>query len=162
MLRPLFLSLVLAAVPFALLAQDAPRRIELEMTPEEFRAAGLDGLTADQLARLNVWLGRTLDAETAKAAETARAQVKEANRGFLDFGSSEPIVARIAGEFRGFGQGRSYTLDNGHVWEQVDDARLAGVRLQDPGVTIAPALVGNVWYLAVDGYNRRAKVKRIK
>lgn len=161
-LRPLALSLALVLMPMAVLAQDAPRLIEQEMTPEEFRAAGLDRLSPEQLASLNAWLGRTLDVETAKAAETARAEVKEASRGFLSFGSTEPIVARIQGEFRGFGKGRRYTLDNGHVWEQVDDARLAGARLDSPTVTIAPAVIGNVWYLSVEGYNTRAKVQRIE
>lgn len=162
MIRPLALSLALALSPFVAQAQDGPRLIEQEMSPEEFRAAGLDRLSAEQLANLNAWLGRTLESETARAAETAREEVKDASRGFLDFGSSEPIAARIQGEFRGFGKGRRYALDNGHVWEQVDEARLAGVRLESPDVTIAPALIGNVWYLSVKGYNTRAKVRRIE
>ena len=71
-------------------------------------------------------------------------------------------MGRIAGEFRGFGSGRSYTLDNGQVWQQIDDASLAGVRMTNPAVKITPSLIGNAWYLAIDGYNTRAKVQRIK
>ena len=161
-LRPLALSLALALVPMAAVAQDAPRLIEQEMTPEEFRNAGLDRLSPEQLASLNAWLGRTLSQETAAAAAAAKSKIEQENRGFLSFGSAEPIVAHIQGDFRGFGKGRTYTLDNGHVWEQVDDARLAGVRLQDPATRISPAAIGNVWYMSVEGYNKRAKVKRIK
>lgn len=153
--------LILAAALAALPALAAPP-IQQQMSPEEFRAAGLDKLTPEELARLNTWLGRTLEVETARAATEAKKRVEDDNRGFLNFGSSEPIRSSIAGEFRGFGSGRSYTLANGQVWRQTDDASLAGVRLTDPAVVITPSLVGNVWYMAVGRYGTRAKVVRIK
>lgn len=154
------LALVAAiALPSVALAKDP---IEREMTPEEFRAAGLDKLSPDELAALNAWLGRKIDRETAVAAEQAKERVEEENRGFFHFGKSEPIVATLQGEFRGFRKGREYTLDNGQVWRQTDEATLAGVRLDNPAVRINPSIIGNAWYLAVDGYNTRAKVERIK
>ena len=161
LLRPLLPLALLAAIalPSLALAKDP---IEREMTPEEFRAAGLDKLSADELAALNAWLGRKIDRETAVAAEQAKERVEEENRGFFHFGNSEPIVARMQGEFRGFRKGREYTLDNGQVWRQIDDATLAGVRLDAPSVRINPSIMGNAWYLAVEGYNTRAKVERVK
>jgi hypothetical protein len=157
-LRSILLVALLALAPAAA-AQDA---IEKQMTPEEFKAAGLDKLSADELARLNAWLNRTLDVETEKAAVAAKKKVEDDNRGFFNFGSAEPVVSKITGEFRGFARGREYTLENGHVWKQLDDASLAGVRLSAPEVRITPSLIGNAWYLAVTGYNKRAKVQRIK
>ena len=56
----------------------------------------------------------------------------------------------------------TYTLDNGQVWEQIDDARLASAQLTNPKVKITPTMVGNGWYLAVEGFNTRAKVQRVK
>lgn len=156
--RPLALAMMIAVAP----AASAQQRIEQQMTPEQFKAAGLDRLTPQELANLNAWLGGKLEVETAKATETAKKKVEEENRGFFNFGSTEPIVGKVAGEFRGFGKGRSYTLDNGQVWQQTDDASLAGVRLDAPAVRITPALVGNVWYLSIEGYNTRAKVQRVK
>lgn len=153
--------LVLAAALAALPALAAPP-IQQQMTPEEFRAAGLDKLSAEELARLNAWLGRTIETETEKAASAAKKRVEDDNRGFFNFGSSEPIRSSIVGEFRGFGNGRSYTLANGQVWRQTDDASLVGVRLTDPAVTITPSLVGNAWYLSVGRYGTRAKVVRTK
>lgn len=153
--------LVLAAALAALPALAAPP-IQQQMTPEEFRAAGLDKLSAEELARLNAWLGRTIETETEKAASAAKKRVEDDNRGFFNFGSSEPIRSSIVGEFRGFGNGRSYTLANGQVWRQTDDASLVGVRLTDPVVTITPSLVGNAWYLSVGRYGTRAKVVRTK
>jgi hypothetical protein len=140
----------------------APSRIEQQMTPEQFRAAGLDRLTPEQLANLNAWLNRTLVAETQKAAAWAKQKVQDDSRGFLSFGSSEPILSRVSGEFRGFAQGRRHVLANGQEWEQVDAASLAGVRLAEPEVKIIPSMVGNAWYMQVGKYGTRAKVRRIK
>lgn len=153
----LFAALLAASLPLA--AQDS---IRTQMSPEEFKAAGLDKLSADELARLDAWLNRTVSVESEKAAVAAKKTVEKEARGFFSFGSNEPVVARIVGEFRGFGRGREYTLDNGNIWQQVDDARLAGARLENPQVQVTPSLIGNAWYLAVDGYNTRAKVQRIK
>lgn len=136
--------------------------IEQQMTPEQFRAAGLDRLTPEQLANLNAWLNRTLVVETQKAAAQAKQKVEDDSRGFLSFGSSEPISSRVAGEFRGFAQGRRYVLANGQEWEQMDAATLAGVRLAEPEVKITPSVVGNAWYMQVGKYGTRAKVRRIK
>ena len=168
-LRPFALASVLLATLLAVplvFAQQAGDRIEQQMTPEQFKAAGLDQLSAEQLQNLNAWLNRTLVVETTKAATQAARQTKEKiedeNRGFLNFGSDEAITGRLQGEFRGFGKGREYQLDNGQSWRQIDSASLAGVRLQNPQVTIKPSMVGNAWYLRIEGYNTAAKVQRIK
>lgn len=142
--------------------KQATGQIEKQMTPEQFKAAGLDKLSPEELAHLNAWLNRTLDTETTKAAVQAEKKVKDENRGFFNFGSSEPIVSKMTGEFRGFAQGRKYTLENGQVWHQTDSATLAGVRVNNPDVKINPSVIGNAWYLQIQGYNTRAKVERLK
>lgn len=163
MLRKAAFALLLCGGCSGALAQGAAQRpIEQQMSPEEFRAAGLGKLSSDELARLNTWLNRTIDTETTKAAEQAENKVKQEARGFFDFGSQEPIVSRITGEFRGFQKGRRYLLENGQEWQQIDEASLAGVRKASPAVRVTPSLVGNAWYLAIDGYNTRAKVLRTK
>lgn len=152
------------AWPLATQAQDtagAPR-IEQQMTPEQFRAAGLDQLTPGQLANLNAWLNRTLVVETERAAAQAKKKVEDESRGFLSFGSNEPVLGQIKGTFDGFGQGRRFMLANGQEWEQVDATTLHGVRLVDPEVRITPSVMGNAWYMKVGKYNTRAKVRRIK
>ena len=155
-------ALLACAMP--VLAQDAATAppIEQQMTPDQFKAAGLDKLSPAELANLNTWLNRTISTETAKAAEQASKKVKDENRGFFNFGSAEPIASKMTGEFRGFGKNKTYTLENGQVWRQIDDASLAGVRKTAPGVRITPSLIGNAWYMAIDGYNTRAKVIREK
>jgi hypothetical protein len=160
-IRSLAVAIVLACMA-PVFAQTAQPAIEKQMTPEQFKAAGLDKLSAGELANLNTWLGRTLETQTARAAADAKQQVVRENRGFLSFGSDEPIKGRITGQFDGFQKGRIYTLDSGQVWKQIDDAQLAGVRLTNPEVNIKPALMGDTWYMAVGRYHTRAQVKRIK
>jgi hypothetical protein len=136
--------------------------IEQQMTPDQFKAAGLDKLSPQELANLNAWLNQAVEAETAKATSRAKSKFEDENRGFWHFNSDEPIVAHIVGEFRGFGAGKTYTLDNGQVWRQIDDASLVGVRKTDPAVRLTPSIIGNAWYLGLDGYGTRTKVQRVK
>ncbi|HBS64368.1 MULTISPECIES: hypothetical protein [Stenotrophomonas] len=147
--------------------------LQQQMTPEEFKAAGLDKLKPAELAALNNWLQGKVAAVAADVREQVREQVKEQareegrqevivkNRGFFDFGSSEPIISTLEGEFRGFGKGRRYVLANAQEWEQTDSASLSGIRAQSPQVTITPGVMG-AWYLQVKGANTRAKVRRVK
>ena len=163
---PIALTL-LALVSAAWAQQASPQsgNVEQQMSTDEFKAAGLDKLSAQELAALNAWLQRKVVQETAKVAETAkeegRKEVAEKNRGFFDFGSTEAIESSIVGEFKGFAQGRKYTLENGQVWEQIEPASLAGVRKTNPKVRVKPGLFNN-WFMQIDGYNTQAKVRRIK
>lgn len=159
-------TLIMVSAPT--LAQDA-RPLQQAMSAEEFRAAGLDKLSAEELARLNTWLDRRVEQQTTAAVAAAveqardegRREVVEENRGFFHFGSQEPIEAAVVGEFTGFGSRKRYTLDNGQVWQQVDSATLAGVRKTNPRVRIRPGALG-AWWMSVDGYNTQAKVQRVE
>ncbi|WP_286069528.1 hypothetical protein [Stenotrophomonas sp. 57] len=143
--------------------------LQQQMSPTEFKAAGLDKLSAQELATLNRWLQGKVEAATTEAVAAVREQAREEgrqevivkNRGFFDFGSNEPITGVLQGEFRGFSKGRVYVLDNGQEWEQTDATSVVGVRKQSPRVSIKPGVMG-VWYMKVDGVNTQPKVQRTK
>ncbi|WP_313460429.1 hypothetical protein [Stenotrophomonas sp.] len=173
-LRMLATAAVLLGLASPALAQRVVEGdLQQQMTPAEFKAAGLDKLSAAELAALNGWLQGKVAAVTAGVREQVREEVREEareegrqevivkNRGFFDFGSKEPIVSTLQGEFRGFGKGRRYVLANKQEWEQTDDVTLAGVRRTDPEVSISPGVMG-VWYLQLKGVNTKAKVQRVK
>ena len=165
-LRIPFALLMFAFAPLAWAQQPAlTADVQQQMSAEQFKAAGLDKLSAKELAALNAWLQQKVSSETAvaveKAREEGRKEVVEKKRGFFDFGSAEPIESVIAGEFNGFGKGKQFTLQNGQVWEQTESATLAGVRKSDVPVKIKPGALG-VWFMQVKGYNTQAKVRRIK
>ena len=159
-IHPLRSAALIGLLAMSCAATAAEPSLRERMSPEQFASAGLDKLSAQELAYLDSWLNGTLAEVSDQAAMQAKEQVESEHRGFFNFGSSEPIRARIQGEFRGFGQGRTWQLDNGQVWRQTDNARLAGVRVEQPQVVITPAMIGNAWYMQVDGYNTRAKVQR--
>lgn len=171
-MKPHHLPLLFAAIALPVLplqqayAQRAPQGdLQQQMSPEEFAAAGLHKLDAAELRALDNWLQGRVEQATVSVRESAREEGRQEvivkNRGFLSFGSSDPIQAGLEGEFRGFAKGRQYTLDNGQVWEQTDNASVSSVRKQAPRVRITPGLM-NVWYLQIEGLNTRAKVQRIK
>lgn len=166
-LRMFFVLVALAFAPLAWGQQSPPltANVEQQMSAEQFKAAGLDKLSPQELAALNAWLQHKVVQETAKAVEIAkeegRKEVVDKSRGFFDFGTAEPIESNIVGEFKGFSNGKKYTLANGQVWEQVEPATLAGVRKTDPKVSIKPGIF-NSWFLKIEGYNTSAKVRRIK
>ena len=164
----LFLFFLLFTATFHVATQEnaAPRALQQAMSEAEFKAARLDKLSPSELAALNAWLQRKVIQETevavAAAKETTRKEVEQENRGFFDFGTKEPIESAIAGEFKGFAQGRQYTLENGQVWEQIEPVSLAGVRETNPAVSIKPSNFGNKWFMQIEGYNTAAPVRRIK
>lgn len=143
--------------------------LQQQMSATEFKAAGLDKLNAAELATLNRWLQGKVEAATTEAVAAVREEAREEgrqevivkNRGFFDFGSNEPISGVLQGEFRGFGKGRIYVLDNGQQWEQTDTTSVSGVRKQSPKVSISPGVMG-VWYMKVEGVNTQPKVRRTK
>ena len=143
-------------------AQEKAPPIQQQMSAEEFKAAGLDKLTPAELVQLNQWLNRRIDTAATQAATEATERVQRQARGFLSVGGdNETIEAHIDGEFNGFASRRVYRLDNGQEWEQTDATRLEGVRRSNPKVVINPGVMG-AWFMRIEGYNTRAKVRRVK
>lgn len=160
-MRPMYAVLVFALL--ALIAADTLRAqefssLEERMSAKEFRESGLDKLSAEELANLNRWLR-----ERAPSTVVAPAAAPVDDRTGFPAGRNEPdkIVSRLTGSFRGWTGSTQFRLENGQVWQQTDDTTFGGVSLESPQVTIDKGMFG-AWYLRVEGYNSRAKVKRIR
>ena len=151
-------GLLLDATPLIVLAQQFSS-LEERMSPADFKAAGLDKLSPEELARLNAFV-RT---EMEQRVSEARGKQDPKRVGFHDSGANrDVIVSTITGRFTGWDGGTTFHLANGQVWHQINsDSRLAGIRLQDPVVTIKPGLFGS-WELTVKGYSAVAKVERVE
>ncbi len=160
----LSVALAMACATPALAQRTVGGDVQTQMSSQEFKAAGLDKLSPQELAVLNGWLQGKVAKATAVALEDAKEQGRQEvivkNRGFFDFGSREPIESAVVGEFAGFSKGRKYILANGQEWEQTDATPLSA-RKSAPAVKIKPGIAG-VWYMQIDGYNTMAKVRRIK
>jgi hypothetical protein len=159
-----FALCVAAAAPLAFAQQFSS--LEERMSTADFKAAGLDKLSPEELAKLNAFIRNEVNVRTEQAHE---AGAREQNRndaariGFLDYhGDRNEIVSRIPGTFKGWSGGTTFTLENGQVWRQIDDSTLAGVHVENAVVHITPSLVGNGWFLQVEGYGSYAKVERVQ
>jgi hypothetical protein len=153
-LLPLLMSVVLA-LPAAAFAADQYVPLQQRMTPEEFKAAGLDKLSPDELTNLDNWLsghGKVI----TKVVDQSGIPV------FYGKGEKPgPITARVQGNFSGFNGHGQYALDNGQVWQQADTSKISCMSSDSPKVTIRRSLMGN-WMMSVDGCNDTTSVKRIK
>jgi hypothetical protein len=179
--RPLLWAPLIAALAATSFGATEPGLLQRLLTPGEFHRAGLDRLTPEELEFLNARLAAT--GVSARQAEPRSPSEETAPlappspqlpQGEAAFGNEQQlhlqaerlqrvpssIRSRIRGAFSGW-EGRTvFSLENGQVWRQVDGARFS-VNLVDPTVIIEKGVLG-AFYLRVDGYGSRVKVKRVK
>lgn len=93
------LSLGQAAGAFG---QDASAGIRQAMSPEEFKAAGLQKLTPDELARLDAWLQGDREKAAQKATKREKLQL---------------IVSRVDGVITSITPRQIIRLEDGSTWK---------------------------------------------
>lgn len=134
--------------------------LEERMSVTQFKAAGLDKLSPEELAALNAWLqGNAAPAGTA--ATSGYAPPSDSRIGFREEDVKGTVATRLDGTFTGWDGNTQFKLENGQVWQQVEQGSVQGVSLDHPMVTIEPGLLGS-WKLKVEGLNATTRVKRIK
>lgn len=155
------LAALLLALPVAASAAEFSS-LEERMSGEDFRAAGLERLSPDELARLNDWLRRNWPHSAAAAAQAPAGATQEDRRGLFESPAADgPIISRIEGTFTGWNSNTSFRLENGMVWRVAEAASLSARPIENPAVTIEPG-VFSAWYLQVEGYNSKVKVRRVE
>jgi hypothetical protein len=154
--RPLlFLMSVALAFPVASFAADQYVPLQQRMSPEEFKAAGLDKLSPAELQNLDNWLsghGKVVTKVVDKSGKPVFYPTAE---------KAGPVQAHVQGAFAGFTGHTQLTLDNGQVWQQADGTRVSCMSSQNPKVNIRRSLMGN-WMADVDGCNDTAPMARVK
>jgi hypothetical protein len=183
LLRRLLLSLLLLVLANVTCAET----IEQSMSAAEFKAAGLDKLSPDELANLNTWLQSRGQApvaatqtpspastESTPVAAAAPAPAQPAGPPILSkYRKDNPeaeaaapktvdlVESRIVGYFEGWRKGTIFKLENGQHWRVTDDRRYEIGSEDSPTVVIEAAMMGS-WLMRVGDHNRRARVQRIK
>ncbi len=158
------LLLTAALLPVTTMARaDTPDFDVLKaMSVADFRASGLDKLSDDQLKSLDAWFTAYQkqhpcgDSAPAEAA-VAPAAVPVASAAPVD----DSISSYISGDFRGWSGSTRFTLDNGQVWEQVDDSIVTLGARQHAKVSITRGAF-NSYYMSVEGVTDTVQVRRIK
>jgi len=105
--------------------------IQQMMSPEEFRAAGLNKLSADELQKLDAWLQGYR--QTAEKKATSRAE-----RTKLDL-----IASRVDGSFGGLTGRTIIRLEDGTAWKQANaDDRFHSRVTDHPGAAVVHTIFG--------------------
>ena len=103
------------ATPLHAAREETSTNIQQAMTPGEFKAAGLNKLSPDELQKLNAWLQgyREVAEKTAEKKATARAAKVERTK--MDL-----LVSRVDGTFNGLTGRTVIRLEDGTVWKQAN------------------------------------------
>ncbi len=111
-------------------AQDEAAGIQQAMTPEEFKAAGLEKLSPTELAKLNAWLqGYREKAEKKAALRESRTKA--------DF-----VISRIDGNWNGAAYGDVIALEDGTKWKVANKGDHFGGHADHPAVAIVKSIFG--------------------
>ena len=176
---------LLAFLFFPILAQAQISPTD-SLTEEEFKAAGLHKLTAEELATLNALISRTeatgvksakVDPEEeAPPSEVAPQAAKQPDEATIAkqqedlYGKEQlaidtrkapkKIESRLVGTFNGWFGSTRFELENGQVWiQRIKDVQKYRAT-ENPKVTVFKSIGG--YRIRIEGYRQTCAVKRIK
>ena len=113
--------------------------IQKMMSPEEFKAAGLNKLSSEELEKLNAWLQGYREA-TEKVTEKKTEKRVAASQSFFHH---DPIVSRVDGSFAGLKGKTIIKLEDGTVWKQANlDDKAGPSPIDHPGAAVVWAGLG--------------------
>lgn len=130
--------------------------LEERMNGREFREAGLEKLSPEELAALNAWLQREFGSAAAAPAPSEPFDTY----GLRDIREEGSLSSAVVGTFTGWVKGTQITLANGQVWEVVDPDKFS-VRVENAVANIRPGVFG-AYFIRIEGYNSQTRVKRIR
>ena len=144
-------ALAFVASPLCL-GQQQPdiRRV---MTAAEFKKAGLDRLTPEELTALNSWFGRYL----VRLYNSVTSDDKVPTTGTIT--PAAVIETQMDGDFEGWDGETLFKLANGQIWQQASYAYTYHYAYR-PKVLIYKN--GATYRMKVDGVTETISVKRIK
>ncbi len=108
------------------------------MSPDEFKAAGLNKLSADELQKLDAWLQgyRQVTEQTAEKKATAKASAES-------HAKMDLLVSRVDGTFHGLTGRTIIRLEDGTVWKQANaDDRYRSKVTDHPAAAVIHGVFG--------------------
>ena len=144
-------------VPFDFARAQSPEfpGVEKAMKPEDYEAAGLQKLTAEERARLNEFIGNFVSSSSQKAVTAAVDRAIEARKA----APPDVIQSRIVGPFTGYKGNTTFTLENGQIWAQSQRDSMYFPKVDSPPVLIVKGTLGYRMYIAGGGDVRVQRVR---
>ncbi len=116
------------------------------MTPEEFKAAGLKKLSAEELQRLERFLQGYRERAVQQEVKATEERVNPPPR--RDRSTAQNVIeGHIQGHFAGLTGRTRVVLDNGSIWQQIDTAQKFVASLDDPDVVLVRTVFGYKMYV---------------
>jgi len=147
-LLPTVLTLLLALPAFA----QQFSSLEERMPSADFKAAGLDKLSPDELKYLDNWL---------QTHQPVKMVGPSGEPVFYTDADREKFETHMVGTFSGWNGHTEFTLNNGQVWRQSESGSSSCPTITNPKVTIKPMILGS-WLMYVQGCSDSVRVERIK
>jgi hypothetical protein len=118
--------------------ETSARSIQQMMTPAEFKAAGLDKLSSEELQKLDAWLQGYRETTEKKATDVAEKRASLTAKTKLDF-----LVSRVDGSFDGLKGRTVIKLEDGTVWKQANaEDRFRPSITDHPGAVVTHGVFG--------------------
>ena len=149
---PLLLALSLACLSAQAQQTDG---LQQRMSAAEFKAAGLDKLSAQELQNLDDWLSKHGKTATRMVDTSGQPVFHEPKQ------KRSKFTARLVGHFSGWHGHDEFTLDNGQSWKQIGSDAPVCMSADNPAVKIKPSLFDS-WLMYVDGCNGSVHVRRTR
>lgn len=180
-LARLTLALACTLVPASVFAASAYVPVEQQLTAQQRRDTGLDGLSPAQLELLNRLLREKAELAAQSTAgavpQPAAAAAAIAGNGggaegeMAATGGETPravlmeleirtIRSRLKGAVSGWAPGSEFLLENGQRWKVLKGEIQLRKTLESPEIQVVPGMAGR-WFLQVDEDYPKARVYRI-
>lgn len=150
LMLPAALAMLIAAMP--VMAQQFSS-LEERMSAADFKTAGLDKLSPQELQFLDGWLRTHEQVKTVSASGEPVFYSDNKPRG--------RFTTHMVGQFNGWAGHTVFPLDNGEVWKQAESGAYSCPDVDNPQVTIKPMILGS-WLMYVQGCNQSVRVERVK
>lgn len=163
MSRIAFTALLLSMTTLSCVAAEQFSSLEERMSGDEFHAAGLDKLSAQELANLNEWIRNhtsVSDVDESAMREQIRREVQTEQQQMHKEAEPQQFTATVPGHFTGWTGRTEFKLSNGQVWRQNSGGSYR-VSMDDPTVVIYPAAFGS-WRLRLEKTGPSIGVVRVK
>ncbi len=127
--------------------------IEALMTADEYEAAGIDKLSADERRALNQWLIR-YTAEDSQVLLNTDEEVQEAVK-------EQSVTTTLDDSFKGWSGETLFRLENGQIWQQRRRGNYKYVGPANPEVEITKNFMG-FYRMELLANGKSVQVKRVK
>lgn len=155
-IRPRYLALsALLALPLGGLPLHAQQDgLQQRMSSADFKAAGLDKLSPQELEHLDSWL-RT-------QGKTVTRMIDSSGKPVFYPGNEKrtTIGTHLVGHFDGWSKQQEFSTDNGQRWKVIDPEPHSCKPTENPEVQIKPSLLGS-WLMYVPSCYENVHVKRV-